>query len=227
MKQTIKEQLDAMEFPREVMQIVVSGNVIVSGDIVVDYLTMKYGIFYCDSLYGCWTTYNALQATDFARALQAYNTVYNPLENENVKEKRVHLENNGKEIQTRETDPNHNTTTVEAINGTKTDTLSTTFESATPRLDNRVETSGGTTTTDDLKISTEKEYNNTSLTLDDTTYSAHNVNAEIFEKSGDSGVTPQTMIKDENALRLNPVTKQYIDRFVFEYCYYVGGAWSY
>ena len=226
MKQNLREQIEEMEFS-SLMAVVVSGNTIVDGQVVCDYLTIKYGNFYCPSLYGCWSTYNALQAADFAKALQAYNASYNPLENENIKEKRVHLENSGKETQTRETDPNHNTTTVEAINGTKTDTLSTTFESANPRLDNRVETSGGTTTTDDLKITTGKEYNNTTLTLDDTTYSAHNVNAEIIEKSGDSGVTPQTMISDENALRLNPVTKQYIDRFVFEYCYYVGGAWSY
>lgn len=200
---------------------------ILDGLTVRRYIEDNYGFFYCSNVVDKWLHYKSLTAADFARALNAYNTAYNPLmRDESHTRETIETEKHGDETKTHTPDALHNTTTTEALAGTKTDTLSTTFENtATPRLDNRVETSGGTVTTDDNKYSDDKSRTDTSMTIGENTVSGHDINHKIETITDENEIdTPQNQILSEIALRLNPVSKQYIDTFIHQYCYYAGGC---
>ena len=64
-------------------------------------------------------------------------------------------------------------------------------------------------------------------TVGDTTYSGDEVHTEREDKHGNLGVTTsQQMIMSETEMRLNPVIKQYLDRFVYQYAIYVGSTFE-
>lgn len=199
---------------------------LIPADTVRYYFYYKYGDFYCEYMYAKWQMYNTLQAADLYRALQAWDADYNPLDNFDARETRVRLTNNGDTSTTRENDPDHNTVTTSALTGTESSHYTTTDDSDTARLETKDTTAGGTETTDDVKTTTETTRETTTLTVDGTSYTAHDVRGETVTRAGhDSKTSWQNEIREECEMRLNPVQKNYLDRFIYEYAGYVGGAW--
>jgi hypothetical protein len=213
--------------PGESWAVVYDNTTLIESDTVTHYLYDRYGDFYCSRMWTKWQTYNELHAADFARALSAWNAEYNPLDNYNGKETRVNLDNYGAETNERETDPQHNKITNAALAGTESATYTTTDTSETERLEEKTKNTGGTETTDDLHETKTKTRESSTLTIDGTTYTAHDVHGEIYTRAGNLGVTTsQQMITSETEMRLNPVQKNYLDRFIYMFASYVGGAWD-
>lgn len=207
-----------------------NGETLIASNVVSRYLIYNYGSFLCSDLYTKFELYNAMQAADLKRALTAWNADYNPLENYNGEIERVTLDNHGKETRKHTTGGEggtHKTVTVEAKSGTATTHYTTTYDSQTPRTEYKDENTGGNITTDDLHTQDTTERENKALTVGETTYTADDVHSETEKKHGNLGVTTsQQMIESEVEMRLNPVTKQYLDRFVFQYAMYVGGGFE-
>lgn len=203
---------------------------LITSDIVKSYLKIKYGGFTCESLYETFTLYNDISAADLSRALTAWNAEYNPLDNYNGDIEHILIHEKGDEVTTHITgDENgeHNTLTSQALNGTSTNTYVTTFDNDTPRLESKDETNGGTETINDLFTTDTKAHYNITKNIDGTNYTGDEITHEIERKHGNLGVTKtQQMIMSEVNMRLNPLIKQYLDRFIFEYAYYVKGAWD-
>ncbi|MBR3591261.1 MAG: hypothetical protein IKL46_00175 [Clostridia bacterium] len=215
----------AQDAPTDSFKVSFNNTTLITDTIARGYLTKKYHGFRCADLVETFNFYVSMTASDLSRALTAWNATYNPLDNYNGKEKRINIESYGKETDTRSTDENHNTVRNEILDGSKTDNYTTTYDNASPRLESRQESQGGSQSVDDLTINNEKEFTNTSLTIDGETFTAHEVRGEIYEKAGNLGVTTsQQMIMSEVEMRLNPVIKQYLDKFIYEYAYYVGGC---
>ena len=210
-------------------QVAAGGNTLISSDVVSEYLLYNYGEFICMNLYDKFTLYNAMQAADLAKALTAWNAVYNPIDNYDSHEKIVHLDSHGDTNDARTTggeDGTHNKITSQALQGTQSEHYVSTFDSASPRFESRDTNAGGNENTDDLFTNNNKSRDNTSVTIDGTTYTANDIHIEENEKRGNIGtVQTQAMILSEVDMRLNPVIKQYLDRFVYQYCIYVGGEW--
>lgn len=220
-------QLNLSGLPADTWAVKYGGETLIAANVTKFYFEWKYGDFYCSTMWSKWSAYNYIHAADFARALDAWDATYNPLDNYNGRETRVNIDNYGQDDTSRTTDPLHNTVTNAAIDGTKTQDFSTTDNDTTPRLDGESVSIGGTTTTDDLHTTTSKTRQSTTLTVDGTSYTAHDVHGEIYTRAGNLGVTTtQQMITSEVEMRLNPVQKRYLDRFIYEYATYVGGAWD-
>ena len=206
--------------------VVSNNNTLITSDLVKGYLGLNYGDFYCAGLWDKWQLYNGFQAADLEKALNAWNDVYNPVSNYDKHEKTIDIENHGKETIDNKVDENHNSVTTAALENSKSQHKTTTADSQTPRLEYEDSNQGGTITTNDLNTKTEKERANTTLTYDNTTYTGHDIHIYENNTEGNIGtMTAQSMVLAECELRLNPVIKQYIDRFVYQYCIYVGGAW--
>lgn len=209
--------------------VVSASNTLISSEVASAYLLYNYGEFICMNLYDKYTLYNSMQASDLARALTAWNSQYNPIDNYDSTEKIVHLDSHGDTNDDRTTggdDGTHNKITSSALTGTKTEHFVTTFENATPRKESEDTNIGGTENTDDLFTNNKKSRENTAVTIDGTTYTANDIHIEENSKSGNIGtVTTQSMILAECDMRLNPVIKQYLDRFVYQYAIYIGGEW--
>lgn len=206
-----------------------SGNTyIINHNVVQAYFIAKYGDFYCDNIVSKFNIYNALQADDLLKAVNAYDAEYDPIENYHGIEKRTTVSMYGDETNSREPDSQHNTVTTSAIDGTKTESYTTTDSDTTPRLETRDTSTGGTVTTDDLKTTNTKTRETTEYTsVDGITYEGNDIHSEILEKYGNMGVTmTQQMIEAEKALRLDPVRKNYLDLFIYEYASYSGGCWD-
>ena len=196
-------------------------------DVVKGYFIQRYGDFFCSDILTKFQIFQSIHNADFAKAFDAFTTEYDPFSDVNLTETRAILDNHGKNTDTRKTDSTHNKVTAEALNGTKTETYTTTDDSDTPRLETRDTSTGGTQTTDDLWTTNEKTRENTSLTLDGFEYTAHDVRGERVHKEGDSGgKMPQEMLEAERNARLNPVQKNYLDLFIYTNASYIGGAWS-
>lgn len=199
----------------------------ISNDVVKGYFIQKYGDFYCTNLHTRFAVYQGIHNRDFARACEAFNAEYDPISDIDYTETRATIDNHGTTTDTRKTDTTHNKVTAEALNGTKTESYTTTDDSDTPRLETRDTSSGGTQTTDDLWTTTEKTRGDTSVTLDGFEYEGHDVHGETIYKRGDNGGhTTQSRLEEERATRLNPVSKNFLDMFIYENASYVGGAWS-
>ncbi len=215
----------AQDAPSDSFKVSFNNTTLITDTIARGYFTKKYHGFRCADLVETFQLYASMTASDLSRALTAWNASYNPLDNYNGKEKRINIESYGKETDTRSTDENHNTVRNEILDGSKTENYTTTYDSSSPRLESSSESQGGSQSVDDLTINNEKEFTNTSLTIDGETFTAHEVRGEIYEKAGNLGVTTsQQMIMSEVEMRLNPVIKQYLDKFIYEYACYVGGC---
>lgn len=205
-------------------------NTLISNEIVKNYLYYNYGMFICTDLHTKFSVYNAMQAADLAKALEAWNATYNPLENYNGVIERLVTDDHGDETKTHKTGGDggtHNTITSAAIDGTSTTHKVSTDESPSFRNDTQDTQTGGTVTTDDLHTEDKTTHGTTSRTVGSDTITADMIHTEKEEKHGNLGVTTsQQMIESECAMRLNPVIKQYLDRFIYQYAYYVGGAWG-
>lgn len=203
------------------------GITLISNDIVKNYLNYTYGDFLCIQLYNKFLMYNSMQAADLAKALAAWDSEYNPIANYDKHETNIDIYNHGDNTKTTHSDPEHNTITTAATNDAANETYTTTFDSDTPRKDSETKIKGGTTTTNDNTVIEENAHTSTTMTNGDTTLHGDEIRKHENITEGNIGVTTsQQMILSEVDMRLNPVIKQYLDRFVYTYCIYIGGAWD-
>ena len=204
-------------------------NTLITSSVASDYLKYTYGAFICNDMYNKFVMYNNTFAPDFEKALTAWNMTYNPINNYDKTEITTDITNHGDEVKAHTTgDENgqHNKTTSIATDGAKTATYTTTFDNTTPRLESEDRTTGGTEVTNDVFTTDTTTHNTTTMTIDNTTYTGDEIYRHENTTTGNIGVTTtQQMIMSEAEMRLNPLVKQYLDRFIYMYAYYVGGAW--
>ena len=209
--------------------VTVAGVTLITSEIAAAYMLYNYSPFLCSDMYNKYTMYNALSAPDLKKALDAWNAEYNPISNYDKNEKDITIDSYGDSNDTRTTgDENGDHKTVEqvAADGTKTESYTTTYDNTTPRLETRDTNEGGTISTDDLQVNNKKSHNNTSVTYDGDTYTGHEIHIRENKIAGNIGVTTsQQMIISEVDMRLNPLIKQYLDKFIYTYAIYIGGAW--
>lgn len=225
---TILKQLD--DVATDGMKVVYGNETLITDTIARGYLGYKYGAFICDDFYSKYTFYVSMTAADLSRAMAAWNSVYNPLDNYNGETTRIITDDHGDEIRKHTTGGEgggHNKTTSTAVPNTKTSDYTTTNDSAQPRLLAETETTGGTEVTDDLHTTDTTTHDTVTKTIDSDTITADLIHTEKEIKRGNLGVTTsQQMIQSEVDMRLNPLIAQYLDRFVYQYAFYAGGMWG-
>lgn len=197
-----------------------------SGEVIKMYLKAKYSDYKSHLPFiDLWNTYRYLTERNFYRMMSAWLTDYNPLDNYNSKELNITLNSDGVTTTTRTPDEEHNTVTASATEDNATENYITTDDTATPRLENKLENKGGTVTTDDMIYTVETDSKETSVTFEGVTYTADEVHIEKRNKSGNIGITKSTdMLLDEISARMKDLVCEYLDHFVHEYFYYVGGS---
>lgn len=200
------------------------GNVIVTGAEVLGYFTNTYSGYKTQiTLFNLWDVYNAIYKRDFLKAYEASIMEYNPLSNYDSKETNVYLQNDGNDTNT----VTHGKTTTNTANDVTNETKTTSDVSTDYRNEEKTIQSGSTTVADSGTTKTVTSKTPKNLTVNEKTYSADEVRAEIKEKSGNIGVTTsQQMLQSEIDLRLSPVVMLYLDQFANTYFYYVGGVWN-
>ena len=172
-----------------------------------------------------------------------------------MSEKSIDLSNTGDIDRVRSTDNDHNTVTTAAKFDYTTDTTAdgqdkpttnhytTTYDDAsTGRLQSYDTTTGKTsshtvasddtknktTVRDDMKITNAEQHKLTSMTIDDTTYSADDIKAHELQRSGNIGVTStQQMLQQEIELRKQSLIYDYIYDFISRYTFYAAGGECY
>ena len=202
-----------------------------------------------------WSSYNGYKLPDFIRAYNAVYAEYNPLNNYDMTEKSVDMENDGEITRTRYTDDNKNSVTTKNVYDYSVDTTAdssdkptvknytTTYDDATEgRLSSYSENTGKTTqhTTasdanknkseviDDMKVYNTEEHETTTMTLDDTTYTADKINAHEMTRQGNIGVMSTVdLIKQEMSLRAQSLLYDYIYSFIEKYTFYATGGECY
>lgn len=204
-----------------------NGTTLINADLVKNYLNFTYGDFLCIQLYYKFITFNSMQAADLAKALTAWNSEYNPISNYDKHETNIDIYNHGDNTKTTHSDPEHNTITTAATNDAANENYTTTFDDDTPRKESETKIKGGTITTNDNHVIEENVHTSTTMTNGETTLYGDEIRKHENITQGNIGVTTsQQMILSEVDMRLNPVIKQYLDRFVYTYCIYIGGAWD-
>lgn len=202
------------------------GVTLISNDVVKNYLNFTYGDFLCIQLHDKFLMYNSMQAGDLAKALAAWDSEYNPIANYDKHETNIDIYNHGDNTKTTHSDPEHNTITTAATDDAANENYTTTFDSDETRKESETKIKGGTITTNDNHVIEETAHTQTTMTNGDTTLYGDEIRKHENITEGNIGVmTTQQMIQSECDMRLNPVIKQYLDRFVFTYCIYIGGAW--
>lgn len=212
----------------------------------------------CDSVNNFlfkWAAYNNYKLPDFLRAYKALYAEYNPLNNYDMTEKSVDMENDGEITRTRYTDDNKNSVTTKNVYDYSVDTTAdnndkptvknytTTYDDATQgRLASYSENSGKTTqhtvasdanknkteVVDDLKVYNKEEHDTTTLTIDDTTYTADKINAHEMTRQGNIGVMSTVdLIKQELSLRSQSLIYDYVYSFIERYTFYASGGECY
>lgn len=212
----------------------------------------------CDSVNNFlfkWAAYNNYKLPDFLRSYKALYAEYNPLNNYDMTEKSVDLQNDGDITRTRSTDDEHNkvtttnnydyTTDTEAGTGNDTPTVknyTTTYDDAsTGRLSSYSENSGKTSqhttadaadnvteVTDDMTVSNKETHDTTTMTIDDTTYTADKINAHELTRSGNIGITTtQQMIQSTIDLYAKSLIYDYVYSFIERYTFYAAGGECY
>lgn len=203
------------------------GTTLINADLVKNYLNFTYGDFLCIQLYYKFLSFNSMQAADLAKALTAWNSEYNPIANYDKHETNIDIYNHGDNTKTTHSDPEHNQITQTATNDAANENYTTTFDSDTPRKDSETKIKGGTVTTNDNTVIEENTHTTTTMVNGETTLHGDEIRKHENITEGNIGVTTsQQMILSEVDMRLNPVIKQYLDRFVYTYCIYIGGAWD-
>lgn len=194
-------------------------NVVIDGTNCLNVLIEQYGDYKTRSAVDyLWGLYNATHRADFLKAYAAWVADYEPLENYNGSETNIYLTNDGTETNT----TTHGKTTTTTANDVTNETSVTTFESTTYHPDEKTIQSGSTDTAESGTTTVVTDRTAKTLTVNDTSYSADNVHAEIKNRHGNLGVTTsQQMITSEVQMRLQPLIILYIDNFVSDYCYYV------
>lgn len=226
MSKYISDQIPLLtELERALFAIKKNNNTIISADDVLDYMTVTYE--YWKTSYGlvdAWSVYSAMHHDDFIKALDAWLSDYDPLHNYDGEEISVDVKKEGKTTLTNTPDSQRNKVTTRATVDAKTvvENDVTSYDSTTPRLDNKTtETpTGGTETIYDYKNTSDSERGETSMTIDGETISGNDISYHKLTKGGNLGVTTsQQMIQSEIAMRLQPLIKMYLDTFIKEYAY--------
>ena len=215
--------------------------VIKSADDVLNYFLCTFEYWKTPSpIATAWAVYESMHHSDFEKALDAWLADYNPLHNYDGKEKTILLKSEGKTTITDDgeshtsPDSTRNKVTTQATEGAQTETTTenevTTYDSQTPRLDNKSTVTsaptGGEETIYNLKTDTEtdntntRERTNTTITHDGKTYTAHDITINELDKGGNLGLTTsEQLIIQEVEMRLKPLIKMYLDTFIREYAY--------
>lgn len=207
-----------------------------------------------DDIFFKWANYNAYKKADFLRAYNALYAEYNPLNNYDMSEKSIDLTNHGEIEKTRSTDADHNTITTNNKYDYTTDTeadsnklpttrnYTTTYDDDSDGRLSSYSTQAGKTSahttadadknetvvTDDMKIVNSEEHKTTTLTIDDTTYTADNINAKELTRAGNIGVmSSQMLIQSEIDVRKRSLIYDYVYDFISRYTFYASGGENY
>lgn len=211
----------------------------------------------CDSVNNFlfkWAAYCNYKLPDFLRAYKALYAEYNPLNNYDMTEKSVDMQNDGDITRTRSTDDEHNKVTTTNGYDYSTDTeadstdrptvenYTTTYDDAsTGRLASYSVNKGKTTqhttadaddnvteVTDDMTVQNVETHDTTTMTIDDTTYTADRINAHELTRSGNIGVTTaQQMIQSTIDLYAKSLIYDYVYNFIERYTFYAAGGVCY
>lgn len=198
-----------------------------SADDVLNYFLYTYEYWRTPSpIETAWAVYESMHHSDFEKALNAWLADYDPLHNYDGTETTIDIRKEGTTTTTTAPDAQHNSVTTAALENTYSETENdvTTYDSQTPRLDNKstVTEHGGNVTTYDLTNTATTTRTDTSITYDGETLTGSDVNIHKLEKGGNLGVTTsQQMITSEIEMRLKPLIKMYLDAFIKEYAYCV------
>ena len=180
-----------------------------------------------------WITYNSYKLPDLRRAHAAMYAHYDPLNNYDMTEKSVELHNDGDITRTSEADNSDKPTTKN---------YTTTYDNdASGRLAGYSETTGKTTerttadgtknkntVTDDLTVSNSESHDTTTLTYDDTTYTADSISIHELTRSGNIGVTTsQQMAQSSVDLYAQSLIYDYVYDFIRRYTFYAAGGECY
>lgn len=222
----ISEQIALMSTETKAFFAIMKNNqTLKSGADVLDYINYTYEYWKTTQpLDELWTVYQSMHHDDFIKALDAWLADYDPLHNYDGEEISLDVKKEGKTTLTNTPDSQHNKVTNRATVDAKTvvENDVTTYDSTTPRLDNKsTETpTGGTETIYDYKNTSDSERGETSMTVDGETISGNDISYHKLTKGGNLGVTTsQQMIQSEIDMRFNPLIKMYIDTFIREYAY--------
>lgn len=204
---------------------------LITDAMVYDYFINTYGRYTCRNMWDKFLAYNDMRAHDLYLAQEAYYAEYNPIDNYNGETERITTKDDGDETHTHKTGGDggaHKTVTTLAADGTYTEHATTTDDSISYRNESKDTTNGGTVTTDDLHTEDKTTHTATAKTINAVEYTGDEIHHEIERKHGNLGITTtQSMITDEVSLRMTPVNKIYLDTFIREYAYYVGGSPEY
>ena len=211
----------------------------------------------CDSVNNFifkWAAYNNYKLPDFLRAYKALYAEYNPLNNYDMTEKSVDMENDGDITRTRSTDDDHNKvtttnnydystdTTADSTDRPTVENYTTTYDDDTQgRLASYSVNKGKTTqhttadadnniteVTDDMTVTNTETHDTTTLTIDDTTYTADKINAHEMTRQGNIGVMSTVdLIKQELSLRSQSLIYDYVYSFIERYTFYAAGGECY
>ena len=201
-----------------------SGDIILPAQDVLAYLQQMYGNYKtrADISY-LWTCYGTTHHADFHKAWDAWQAEYNPLDNFNGNETNVYLTNNGGENET----ITHGKRTTYTAHNIQNKTDVTTFDNTALKPEGQNTQTGSSTDDESGTTTTNRNRTSKSLTVDNTTYTADNVHAEIKRRSGNLGLTTsQQMITSEVKMRMNPLFMMYLDNFIADYAYCILGERS-
>lgn len=159
-----------------------------------------------------WERFFEKNRVNFTRMYAALIAEYNPINNYDMTENETNSETRGEVLKTfaptAENIISESTTTRENV-----DSLVTTFDDVTPRLDNRVQNPQTTISTT----------TNTVGNTETTTQNAPNSGERSLTRSGNIGVTTsQQMIESEINLRRFNFVDYVLSEFVKQHCFFVG-----
>lgn len=159
-----------------------------------------------------WERFFEKNRVNFSRMYAALIAEYSPINNYDMTETETNTETRGEVLKTftptSENIVSESTTTRENV-----DSLVTTFDDATPRLDNRVQNPQTTISTT----------TNTIGNTETTTQNAPDSGERTLTRSGNIGVTTsQQMIESEINLRRFNFVDYVLSEFVKQHCFFVG-----
>lgn len=201
-----------------------NNNTIIDGTDVLLYIYDAYMYYKSQSpITYLWVQYKKIAYNDFLKAYTAWTATYNPLENYNGEELTVRQKMDGLITET----ITHGKSTTHSLGtgGVVSTTESTSADDTSYRNVDKTTQTGTTSDTDSGTTTTTTDTTTKSLSVGGETYTADYVEGETKKRHGNLGITTsQQMILSEAEMRLNPLVLMYIDNFVRNYCYYIGGA---
>lgn len=226
MSKYISEQIPLLtESQRATFELKKNNTTLKSANDVLNYLSATYEYWKTGgALADVWAVYESMHHDDFIKALDAWTSDYDPLHNYDGTEISFDVKKEGKTTLTNTPDSQRNKVTTRATVDAKTvvENDVTSYDSTTPRLDNKsTETpTGGTETIYDYKNTSDSERGETSMTIDGETIAGNDISYHKLTKGGNLGLTTsEQLIQQEVEMRLKPLIKMYLDTFIKEYAY--------